>query len=653
MDRKLGQSDKRPYPSSVVCVAVAPESHGDAVPGEPETQRLRCGFAVRGRIEGGRLTRRRQFRFGAGQEFWRWLDDDRQQRQPVMMFACGIGQALTYLGMWERFTDRSAGLFDVGQFAPPKERKRGSADGQRAPRTGILLTDDPPAALSCFLAGGYRLTALDTRNFWQADIEALADLSGATLPGRPGPESTRDAWVRRCSAECDVVADAVSRLIQWHADQEFGHWPWTIGGMALEAYRYRFMRREPALPDSQVQRDLERESYYQGMTRPLWAGTIDGAGLYSPRNASGAPTLFDPAPRGPFHLVDSSSFYGAIGAFERVPVATLDASLAGESGTIAPEHLTDEYTARVLIESSENNYPVRIHGRTLYARGRFWTALCGPELVRARDARDIAEVGDWVRHDLDWSFQSYAIAIWELRRAAEGTGDRLIAAACKALLARLHGKFAQRNKSWVEMPGVDPPGPWRHWWAMSASTGECIEYRSIGWDTYMREKPVDGAHCFPAVAAHTAAHGREWLRSWIGIAGEREALYCATDALIVTDRGRERLASAGLIDTGQIGGLRVVLSSDSVRIGGLNDYQIGEHRVLSGIDFSRSTIDGRNVSFVRAERLNETLGRGGVSDVRRTAVRQLLPRGPVDGTIGPGGWVSPPTLTPEDFEQDR
>src|SRR5262249_24814821 len=153
----------------------------------------------------------------------------------------------------------------------------------------------------------------------------------------------------------------------------------------------------------------------------------------------------------------------------------------------------------------------------------------------------VQRVDRWRRYALAPVFALFSDGFWNERRLAEASGSRIVAALCKGILARLHGKFLQRDYRWTVVPGALAPRPWWRWSVLKQETGERQDFRSIGWEVQVQRDAGDAKHCFPALAAWVTAWGREYVRSWWNIAGRRDVLYFGTDALIVTEKGKLNL----------------------------------------------------------------------------------------------------------------
>lgn len=639
MTRYLGINDVDTLPGTVVCTTIATTTTVDQVNSNRSTHALKIGVAIGARIEANEWTREKQKVFDTGRQFWDWINYVRHGTKPVWIFAYDLPRVLTLTGLWK--------LMESGEFALHRRpvADLGKIRSERLRRVlakttaGMLVDNSPPTALIAFHRDRWRIHCIDTLNYWDASPEQLAELCGLHVRVTPELDAPRANWIEYLHQRCIALAEAVKRFTTWHRKQELGKFGWTMAGTALAAFRHRFMMDNVELPEYQDDRDMERSAYFNGRLEALWAGSVKG-NVFTPRPGVVKPTtLFDESPRGPFHLVDARSFYGCIASSELLPIRC---RTSGEGMTAdldyASEH-TVEYLAEVELKSNYDEFPVRIDSRTVYAVGKYWTTLCGPELLRAVRKRLITRVGRWRRYDLCNLFYEYAASIWQERVSAECRCDALIAKTCKTLLAVLHGKFLQKTKQWVDVPDKIAPQAWGRWSEYQASTDTLQNFRAIAWDVQREDKPGDAVHCFPALAAYVTAWGREYMRHWMGIAGARNVLYVNTDSLIVTDAGARNLTDAGIIYPEGIGSLRIVESSDDVEIRGPNNYRIGKKLCISGLQIGSVELDADRYCVDECEGLKAVLSRCGpdmTTSKRRVVVFDYPP---VSGTIGAGGWI--------------
>jgi len=644
MVRYLTQNDDTTLPGVVVCVDTESIGEPDRLCERRSIHRFRLGCAVCGRVESGRMTRRKTIDFTSADSFWSWLSDVRMRDRPVWLFAHNLGFDLTMLDFWARM---ERGEFSLHRRWPGNLRRVRSArlrNRLKRPRKGLLVTDDPPTIVSCWHRSGWTLHCLDTLNWWEMPLARLGEMVGIDKLPMPRESAPDSDWIVYCRRDVEIVEAAVCRWALWQRSSDLGRFAFTLAGQSLAALRHRWLATGVELPDDQSRRDFERDGLFVGRLQSFWVGNSDG----SPDSAAhaGARTgdLFRPPPRPPFYLLDSNSFYGAVMLETPVPHRCLECRLPGGTLACAVSDIDASCLARVALDTPHESFPVRTQHGTFFARGRFVTTLCGEELGRALAAGAVRAVYGFCRYELSHWLSDFAAGMSDLVERARGEGDRLVVYSAKAMLARLAGKFAQRTSQWRDAPEITPPGPWTTWTEVVAGLGEVRNFRSIAWDAQERRLPDDAPHSFPAVTAFVTSAGREWLRRWIESAGWEHTLYCATDALIVDKAGYERLDAAGFLHPDAMGFLKVTDCGFDLEIRGPAHYRIAGKTVIAGRDRTARMIGPHTFTATRFQTLNETLARRGVSEIAVEETVRALPLRQTPGTIRPDGWVDEPFL---------
>lgn len=616
---------------------------GSSSPGH-QSHKLWFGIARAGRLEGGRLTRVKELRFEKALTFWSWLHLVKRPQEVTWIFAHNLGFDLSCLGFWGMLESGEFTLTKKRQLSPLGQRRRGPGAPESVTDAGLVLTDDPPSAVLCWHRSGWRLQCLDTMNYFPMGLKRLGEAVGLEKLTMPAADSPQETWDEYCRRDVEIIERAICQLSGWWKRCEMGRWPLTIASGALTAWRELCQTVVPLLPDAQDQRDREREAAYGGRLEALWLGR---SGPAYPRvwgHRSQQLTIDDDSPRGPFHLLDATSFYGFILTSELLPVATKQRWDAETGGELELEELGADCLASVRICHQTERFPVRTPAGVQFAAGNFDTVLCGSELARAVEVGAVAAVYWANRYELGPLLAQFGQTIWEELQIAKIDGLGAVELACKLLLARLAGKFNQRGHRWESRPQLTPERPWGSWLAVDAATGRAVRRRSIGWLLQEQVPAQDPEHAWPAVFAWVTAAGREWLGLWAQVAGPRQVLYLNTDGLIVTDRGRERLEDAGLIRPGELGGLRVVESSHSVEIRGPGSYTIGSRvchmgRPLGGFESSPGVW-----TSTRFPSMLQQFAAGGPSTVQLRTVVTAIPERIQAGETTPTGWVVPPSI---------
>lgn len=650
MPRYLPVNDSNTVPGSILIVEVGTVNTPDKLaPGKAQHD-LYCWTAIAARMEGGRWTREKLKHGSTAQQFWQFVEYARQAGHPSTICGYCIDRSLSMLDFWGQLESGNMTLSLPPHPNAHKAKSRAAYQSMSKISSGILITAGPPTAVVCWTANRNKLTIVDSRNYLDVSQAELARLTGYDYRPDPAAGSPDSDWEETLELRVRSTAEFFKRMVCWQNRQELGMFALTVTSLGMAAFRHRFMRDKIALPDDQDTRDWERSGYFSGRVEALWCGKIRD-GRYTPtRHVRNSGTLFDDQPSGTFHAVDARSFYASIDTFEELPCECTESHLSNSGVAAAPEEPLHEVMATVTIESLTDVYPVRANRGSYLARGRYVTTLCGPELVRAVRAGHVTRWHAWQRYRLAPVLRWYAEGLWAERVKSEVAGDLIIASLCKSLMARIHGKFLQRAHRWTLLPGRLAPAAWSHWRAIDVVTGQLREYRSIGWDVQIKDDAGDHKYCFPAIAAWVTSHGREYLRHWMQVAGLRQVLYVGCDSLIVTDIGLDNLTKAGIIWPDGIGSLRIVRSSPDIEIRGPNNYHHGDRQVVAGRSYSDLRIIANKWTASRWQGTEETFLR---SD--KTRLTSYPVHGDVDGysapgTVSPGGWIEPLSLTIKDQE---
>jgi len=631
-------------PGVVVFLDCETRDTGKAPSHGAQEHRLWFGVARAGRMEGGRLGRMKELRFDKAVTFWTWLDLVRKAGAVTWLFAHNLPFDLAAVGFWRDL--------EKGEFLLRRERPGGTGrrstrrgpDQEETIESGLILTEDPPSAVLCWHRSGWRLHCVDTMNYFPMSLARLGELVGLDKLPMPSQDAPRAVWDEYCRRDVEIIERAICQLSGWWGRSELGRWPLTISSGALSAWRERWLHIVPHIPDDPEQRRFERTACWSGRLESRWVGSI---GPEAPRDHGPRVhqlTIEDGPPRGPYHLIDSTSFYGWLMASELVPVATVaswDEETGGELG--CPE-LGADCLAAVRIVSSSERFPVRTPAGVAWATGSFDTVLAGSELARAVDSGSVGKVYRVIKYELAPLFQHVARGLWEELEQAEAVGLGAVRTAIKLMLARLPGKFAQRANRWVDRPELVSPVAFGAW--VSCRLGDDVgrRFRSLGWLVQEQQEGPDPEHVWPALFAFITAAGRETLLAWMRAAGEANTLYLNTDGLIVTDKGREWLEDAGLIRPGELGGLRIVESSPSLEIRGPGSYRIASKnihmgRTVGGVEsapgvWTAPAFPSMNQQLMAADKAAILIG------TRTTAIPRRLPVGEVTS----GGWVVAPSI---------
>lgn len=273
----------------------------------------------------------------------------------------------------------------------------------------------------------------------------------------------------------------------------------------------------PFRPERSAQ--AERHSAYGLLTRQLRSGLVDES----------------------IYCVDLRSAY--LLALISTPIPTTYRKCLYRPSVVELVGQIGEGTAHALvrIESTESAYPVRICGKVTAATGRYWTWICGAELVAALLADHVREIHTaylWDAVQLHPEHVTQILALSVLLKAAKSPA---CAAAWRALYSALVGQFAGRRKQWVDVPPIDGFGRWAQWQKVDHDSGVLTDYRSIAGHAQKLAERADTSASVPLLFGVVTAHVRWMIAALAGIVGLPNVVCIHADSLWVTQPGWQSL----------------------------------------------------------------------------------------------------------------
>lgn len=652
-------------PGHLICfdTETFPKKHGSKRGAQLHT--LRLGVASYVRLEKNQETRRDKIHFQDADDFWAFVESKLHPRIPLWIFAHNIGFDLTVCRFWERFAD---GWFALSN--PQRENEQAQTASERKGwGQGFLLLDDPPTVLSGFHCSGKRLVFVDTLNFWRTSLANMGTSLGLPKLEFPTFSAPDETWAAYCERDVEVTEGCVLGLIRWVREHDLGRFRYTAPAQALSAFRHRLMTIPPECHVEPDVRSLERESYYGGRLEAFYLGEVRAKPKSRDTRRPIRPIKRRKVPHGPVYELDVTSLYPFVMQSNEYPVQLLDSSFERESVKGWRRILDGSCCARVYLDTRQAFPCRRQELGTIYPHGRYWTALCGPELQRALDAGVVRHCAAWSRYKLTDLFSRFVDTLFSMRTEFEREGNTLYGTLCKMMMNSLYGKFGQLGTEWADRPALEPPQDWGSWGIIGAKSGESRQFRIIAGHAQEKIERDEIETAFPAIAAYVTAYGREYMRELREVAGIENTLYLVTDALYVTQAGFDRLEAADKIGKRELGKLAVKHKGRTAEFECLHHLRVGDYVKRGSVKPSAKHLIGNRWEEIRFQGLRSIIS-GRKSSERIvdpvtgewTTREKILPPLPgvlvypvvkefakvySRGVIQPNGWVEPLELFEE------
>lgn len=612
--KRLRHNKSTAVPRYLVCVDT--ETRDDGTFGsQAQCDRLWFGHAVywRMREQGGKLVQsdRLSLTFFRYLEFWDWLEKLAIVDTTIWVCCHNAGFDLTQLGTWQLMSE---GYLKIQAPRSPRNRKAES-DELRS----LLILEDPPTVIGVETSTGHRYTLVDTLNYWRCSLSDLGKSVGLEKYDMPAKDEPLEKQIEYCTRDVEIIERAMTNLISWWDEREYGMFRWTSPGLAWSAFRHSFYTHGVDFHDSQQTRKLERDSYYGGQLEAYYLGEINE----------------------PVWQYDVNSLYPSVMVDRQYPVRLLAESHdeTWVSGDIP--YNPSACVAEVLLGETEHTFPFRYENEVFYARGPGITVLSGPELDYAFSMGSVEKVGRWAFYLCRPIFSQYIEHFFQQKQSAEDRGDKTTRTFVKLLMNSLYGKFGQKGSSWEPEPDYPAPLDCGEFTVVNPLSGERTRYLTVGGMTFRWHPGQEIGQSFPAIASFVTAYARQRMRFLRYTAGSENVYYQSTDSLIVNERGHKRLDAAGEVGERELGKLKLEKEADSAHIRGLHWYSLGAKQVTGSVKPSATWVSDTSWQEPHFERLAVILGRGGDSHVRIEQVtkeRNLVYR---KGHVGLDGWVTP------------
>ena len=406
-----------------------------------------------------------------------------------------------------------------------------------------LASEQPWAHLS---RRSRSLQLADSHSWLPRAVKDLGELLGVPKLELPDEDDSDEAWFQRCRRDVEITALAVRRLMDQWDRHELGSWSLTGPASAWNSMLHMapgHPRRRGPQPGDQggevpagapVQRTVidpepharafERQAIYSGR-RDVWR--------------------WGQQRDGDFTEVDFHCAHLTIAATSLLPARRGDCFQSLELDDWHIGARSRSVLAQCMVETPEPRYPLRYRNAVWHPVGRFWTTLCGPELVDARNRGHLLRIGPGYTYRLGNQMQPWAQ--WALAQldAPPGHCDPILHAFLKMASRSVPGRWGMM----IGREFQEGPSHVLGWELERAAFGRpprlgAILHLAGRWQSVVRDQEADDA--FPAVLAHIQAWDRVYLQRGLDRLPEGAALQCNTDSVVIHSTALEELAAGAL-----------------------------------------------------------------------------------------------------------
>jgi hypothetical protein len=399
-------------------------------------------------------------------------------------------------------------------------------------------------------------------------------------------------------------------LIRFMDTHDLGNFKLTKAGLALGAYRHRFMTQTIAIHNHPEAIKLERSAYKGGRFEALQVGHHT---------------------KGPYYCLDINSMYGQIMRDQVLPY-----ELRGYYNHANLDQLKRRLTkygviAGVSLRLTHPVIPLVIDHKVVYQIGDFNTTLSTPELLYCLERDLILDVGPMAWYYQGDILKAYAGYFLTLKDQFDREGNQPMRQVTKLFLNSLYGKFGQLGYE-DKVIGECDPEDFKFIPSYNADTGQRSEVAYYGGKIHETVCTPTSYNTLTAIAAHITAYGRLELWSLMDQAGMDHVYHVATDSLIVDQVGYDNLANK--IKPGVPGYLKVEGTFDTYTVKGPNDTIQGLKIKVKGIPAKAEQLTENSYRITEWPRITTLLKQGIVDFYYTKSKVKILHRDPWYNKLG-------------------
>lgn len=397
-----------------------------------------------------------------------------------------------------------------------------------------LASDSPWAHLT---KGAKSLYLVDSFSLLPHPLVVIGDRLGIAKPKLPENDDSLKAWLIRCAADVRITMSAVVQLMDWWDAHQLGHWSITGPRSAWNMMRHQCTPRrgyKPPTPRGPGTAVWGHQGHGHPVIDPLPEGRAqERTALFQGRREAYRVGELE---RGLYVEVDMRAAHLSVCRSWPLPSRR---GLRFDALPVDNRYLDDPdlgIIARVRLKTDVADYPLRTASGIVYPVGEFVTTLPGPEIMAARAAGHLQEIGPGWWHRLSWHMQPWADRLTAWMGPAAGEHPPAAAMFLKAASRTVPGKWAARTSRVLET-GTSPVQGWRAEHGIHAQSGSPVTLMHYAGQlsVILRDQEADDA--YPGVFAWITSVVRCNLATAILAVGPHRVITTSTDSLLICADG--------------------------------------------------------------------------------------------------------------------
>lgn len=571
---------------------------------------------------------------------WDWFEDRCRERGRIYVISPNASDFLTQLEFWKCLTSKRFSLSKSTRSSEEQSSKSQSSHKRQSVR--LVLA----ASIDILLAHAQKgsMIFVSSSNFTNS---TAAEIRAETQNSKNGSEPCPTNNGLTSSPErmdCETLTTYFRRSMATWVEKDSGTWRDTVSQMGVSLWRRKFLTHKVCKHGDEQASELETACLHGGRASCWYFGDVGwrlslDADCQTPPPISDYPPIVDT-----IHRLDVRAMYPALLRSKEFPVRLL-----GVESDVKPDRLPGicrhwGAIARVRLQTSLAEFPVRLSNRTAYPIGSFDTVLAGPELAYAAEIGAVKRVFALARYEMQPAFAAYADYLLSERMRLIDTGDKVAEDFVKRLSNSFGGKFAQRSTYWETRSHWVPPVEWGRWLRKDETTRTYTNCRVIAGLVQERVTGRAGSSLLAAVFAYLTSYGRTQMRELRQRLSPQWVLSQDTDGIWLIGAGLESVRKQGISLSGNPGELREEGEHRFARFYDAQHYYVGGCWTLAGYsDGFRVRPDGFVEHDTECNPIR-SYPRAAPKRTSRTRKHTRLARVSTLQAIGKDGWSKPPVM---------
>ena len=518
-------------------------------------QKLKLGWVFYARYEKGKISREKKYFFTEIKEFWDILKKYNYKNSKIFIFAHNISFDFLVVGgsmelqKHNLYIDSS--FIDGGNFILSVKEKDKINEKNHYYGTNYIF--------------------LDTMNYIKRSLSFIGDMIGLKKMDIDFNKCSFEELATYCYRDTEILQKFIISWIEFLYNNNLGNFKYTIASQSFTTYRHKFMPYEIGIHNNINAIELERKSYRGGRTEVFKFGKE-----YA-------------------YIYDVNSMYPYIMKVNKFPSKIIGWYKGGNKKSII-NALNKGYgiIADMNIKTETNAFGIK-KDRLIFPIGSFNCCLCSPEIefLLSDNTSEILGVNSYCLYQMDYIFSDYIDFFYSKRIEAKKSGDMLQSEIFKLFMNSLYGKFGQKMKVYKEIGTYDINQEIDR--IEHIYNTETKEYKLVKW--FGGKITIDNGYTeafnsFVAIPSFVTAYARIYLFNLMLISGLDNVLYCDTDSLFLSKKGKDNLIKSDYISDNELGKLKLE-KKGYANIFNCKDYNFNKERTIKGVP-KTAKVTGKN-----------------------------------------------------------